>query len=308
MPNVALTVKAPCDCTGTELAAFCRLVRQGGEVDSGGLEARVRTAASLSFVHVDGSLAGVAALKRPVSTYRDGVFLNAGATRSAVPFAFELGWVFVPSEHRNRGYSKVVANGALVQSGGVPTFATSREDNNAMARTLRHLGFDRYGKSWKSSRGEFNLVLYVQPQGARALIADDSSMEAIPPFLDAKGRLITFVLEDDHSAVRALAADRRIGHLEFDEFRGEGINILSHADLKAEFQKAGIGTRMMELAVEHFEPFLVPGKTWNEPREDGLHTSIEGRALINSCMRKGILTEQAYADYDEIQQLRSEEE
>lgn len=161
---VASEMKQPSGCAEAEVAAFCALVRQGGEVDAGGLEARVRRAHTLAFTRVDGVLVGVAALKHPAATYRDGAFCGARCSDQASMFALELGWVFVSPEHRGRGYSRVVGECALSQGHGAQTFATTRADNVPMHKTLAHLGFTRLGDSWKSKRGDCDLVLYITPR------------------------------------------------------------------------------------------------------------------------------------------------
>jgi GNAT superfamily N-acetyltransferase len=160
-------VKQPVDCIDAEIGAFCSFVRQGGEVEAEGLERRVRRSQALVFLYVEGVLASVAGLKRPTVAYRDRVFRQAQASEAASRFKLELGWVFVPPEHRRKGYSRVVASAAMTQTDGAPAFATTRADNTAMQRTLEHLGFARLGDSWTSNRGEQELVLYVTPPNQR---------------------------------------------------------------------------------------------------------------------------------------------
>jgi len=162
MRSVDRQIVAPDRCTDSEVAAFCKLVRQGEEVSSQGLEGRVKTARSLVFLYVARQLAGLAALKRPLQTYRNGVFKKARVPDLGPTFDLELGWVFVASEHRGRGYSTVLSAAALSQRGGEGPFATTRADNIAMQKTLEHLGFRRVGDSWPSKQNRrARLLLYV---------------------------------------------------------------------------------------------------------------------------------------------------
>ena len=78
MARIIAETKSPGGCCDAEIAAFCCYVRQGGEVESVGLEDRARNARALVFLYVDRALVGVAALKRPTATYRDGKFRSAG--------------------------------------------------------------------------------------------------------------------------------------------------------------------------------------------------------------------------------------
>lgn len=162
MPRVDPTVTKPALCSKAELDEFCKFVRQGDEVETQGLEARVKRAKALVFLRVDGELVGVAALKEPLRTYRDGVFRKALVPDSSKGFRFELGWVFVPPAHRRKGYSRVLSAAAINQCERTPTFATTRLDNVPMQRVLEQIGFRRVGDSWQSDRGNKPwLVLYV---------------------------------------------------------------------------------------------------------------------------------------------------
>jgi GNAT superfamily N-acetyltransferase len=162
MPRVDPVIIRPWLCTESEIATFCHLVRQGEEVQRQGLEARIRRAKALVLLHVDRQVVGVAALKQPAKTYRDGVFRKAGVANAAVSFDLELGWVFVLPAHRGKQYSRILSAAALSRSERKPTFATTRADNIAMQRTLEHLAFRRLGDSWRSDRGQRpRLLLYV---------------------------------------------------------------------------------------------------------------------------------------------------
>lgn len=155
-------ITKPALCSKVDLQEFCKLVRQGDEVEAQGLEARVKRAKALVFLRVDGELVGVAALKEPALTYRDGVFRKALVPAPSTIFRFELGWVFVLPAHRRKGYSRVLSGAAISQSDREPIFATTRLDNVAMQKALEDLGLRRLGDSWQSDRGANPwLVLYV---------------------------------------------------------------------------------------------------------------------------------------------------
>ncbi len=163
MARVIAEAKSPLGCSDAEIAAFCCYVRQGDEVESRGLEDRARAARALVFLYVDRVLVGVAALKRPTATYRDGKFRAAGVSALKSTYSLELGWVFVPPDHRGRHYSRVLVSAVMSQADNAPLFATTRSDNPAMQRSLENVGFARAGKAWKSKRGDYELVLYLAP-------------------------------------------------------------------------------------------------------------------------------------------------
>ena len=54
-------------------------------------------------LYLDGALVGVAAIKHPTTRHRNDVFASAGVSKEAPTFTLELGWVFIPEEHRQKG-------------------------------------------------------------------------------------------------------------------------------------------------------------------------------------------------------------
>lgn len=88
-----LIVKSPADCSNIEIDAFIAFVHAGDEVPIQRLAKRIRGAAALVFARVNGSVAGLAALKHPQVCYRRGVSSKSGAPLSAADFSYELGWV-----------------------------------------------------------------------------------------------------------------------------------------------------------------------------------------------------------------------
>ena len=157
-----LIVKSPAEFSNAEMGFFIACVRAGGEVSIQGLAERIRNAAALVFAKAQGGFVGVAALKRPLSSYRNSVSSRCGVSLPAAEFPFELGWVFVSPEARSRGISLLLSEAALSQSGGAGVFATSRTDNIAMHRSLTKLGFSPAGNTYPSGRAKHLLQAFVR--------------------------------------------------------------------------------------------------------------------------------------------------
>lgn len=156
-----ITVKKPIECSATELLDFAAFVLASGEVTSVGLDARIRRAEALVFLVQNGCLKGITAVKNPEHNYKNRVFQKAQASVQANEFPFELGWVFVLPSSRGIGYSKKLVQAALAATLGRAIFATSRSDNVAMHNVLIAHGFIRHGREYSSSRGNQNLVLFI---------------------------------------------------------------------------------------------------------------------------------------------------
>lgn len=177
MPD--LLVKSPGDCSNLDIELFIAFVRAGGEVSVQGLTERVRSAAALVFVRVNGNVVGVAALKQPQATYRRRVSSESGAPLTAAEFPYELGWVYVSPESRGNGLSCLLSRAAIAASNGAGVFATSRTDNVAMHRSLGKVGFVPVGKTYVSGRSKHSLQVFVY-HAAQPIIPPDLSRQAAP--------------------------------------------------------------------------------------------------------------------------------
>lgn len=165
MTDTLVILKVPADCSDQELERFEGLVRQGGEVQLGGLSGRIREAAALTFAMHEDRLVAVAALKKPTDGYRVGVFQKAGVAPLDSGH-LELGWVFVLPDCRGRGLARRVVADTLVTSGPSGVFATTRSDNHAMRKVLEREHFVRMGQPYKSVRGVYELSLFIRPAPA----------------------------------------------------------------------------------------------------------------------------------------------
>jgi GNAT superfamily N-acetyltransferase len=154
--------KAPNECSAKELAGFAALVVEGGQVNSGGLPARMALAHSLIFLEQEDALIGVAALKRPLHGYRLSVSKKAGYELPEAEYPFELGWIFVDSSKRGKGHSAKLVDHAVKLAKGAGLFATSATENHPMHKTLRRADFTAKGKPYRSTEREGDVQLFVR--------------------------------------------------------------------------------------------------------------------------------------------------
>lgn len=160
-----ITVRKPSECSSAELQKFADLILMGGEVTAAGIDVRIKKAEALVFLVQDGDLKGIAAVKNPDKTYKNGVFQKAQASVQANEFLIELGWVFVLPSSRNSGFSHKLVDAALTVTSGRAIFSTSRSDNIPMHRVLNAHGLSCHGRVYASSRGNQNLVLFIKKMG-----------------------------------------------------------------------------------------------------------------------------------------------
>ncbi|WLH11460.1 GNAT family N-acetyltransferase [Pseudomonas hefeiensis] len=152
--------KAPKDCSSTELNTFERLVSDGGEVSLAGLRQRIQRAEKLLFIN-NGECVAVGAIKNPNAGYKIGVFEKSNAPEQS-KYQYELGWLYVSSAARGKGYGRVLMETIKESLAGKACFATTREDNAPMRYLFSQFGFSKLGQPYKSENGDYSLVLYAK--------------------------------------------------------------------------------------------------------------------------------------------------
>jgi predicted GNAT family N-acyltransferase len=158
-----LVIKKPSECSENELDSFENLIKKGGEVAVAGLRNRIRKAQWLIFLFEDDKiLAGIAALKEPNIGYKKKVFKKAESHENPDEFIFEVGWIYVEKQFRERKYSRLLLEEALKAAGNKNVYATTRENNEAMKRTNLRYGLEQSGHPYASEEGNYNLILYTK--------------------------------------------------------------------------------------------------------------------------------------------------
>ena len=157
-----VVARSPGDFGAPEIDDLVAFVLAGGEVSPRGLRDRIMKAHCLAFMRRDGCLLGVAALKRPESSYRARVVKSAGVPLPRESFEFELGWVFILPSARGAKLSFPLCEPVVRIADGAGVFATSRATNAGMHATLQKLGFSRRGSEWASKQVNDRLQLFAK--------------------------------------------------------------------------------------------------------------------------------------------------
>lgn len=151
------------NATKQDLDDFVRVVRAGEAVAEHYVRNGIgRKGVKLVFAKVDDTNIGVAALKVPLKTYREGLESSqkSGHSIPVARYPFELGYVAVNSDHAGKGIGRSLVNSVLTLSSGCGLFATT--SNPAMQKSiLPNVGFIPVGKSWLNAQNEsLRLFLY----------------------------------------------------------------------------------------------------------------------------------------------------
>lgn len=157
----AISVRPPKEHSASEIAAFRRLVEEGGEVDPATLQPLIDRALALVTAHFRGRLIGVGAIKRPYDGHRAGVFKKAASLLNPSDFEFEFGWFYVsPTARGNRLASKLV-EALMPVLAGRAAYSTSRMNNERMHASLCRVGFVREGAPYASTVNDQEIQLFI---------------------------------------------------------------------------------------------------------------------------------------------------
>lgn len=158
-----IRIEEPNNCTSDDLEQFESLVKLGNEVNSKGLRNRILSAKWLLFLYEeDNKLAGISAIKQPKEKYKKEIFFKSKSGENPEIFRYEVGWVYVEEQYRGKGYSIELLNKIVELSNGEPLFATTKESNTPMKKTLYKYGFQESGETYPSIRGDYKLNLYLR--------------------------------------------------------------------------------------------------------------------------------------------------
>ncbi len=158
-----LTISKPSDITTVTRSAFIDFVRRAGEVNVATLPALVDEAIAIVTIYEGEALIGTAALKRPASDYRSGIFKKAGLEALVAAHPLELGWVHVHSDHEGKGHGYRLVEAALQKAANSGVYATTK--NDTMRRMLPKFSFAKVGVDYPSAlKPDENLSLFTRAQ------------------------------------------------------------------------------------------------------------------------------------------------
>lgn len=146
------------DLSLDEQRSVARLVKDGGAIE-GTVEdifRRLKRTRKLALLRINATdrIVGVAALKTPMQTYREGTFAAAGFPIIGYEAALELGYVVIAEKMKGRRLSGSLVD-AIVKEIREPTFATT--DDNTMRNNLQRSGFTQVGQEWRGIKDTLSL-------------------------------------------------------------------------------------------------------------------------------------------------------
>ena len=159
--TLELIIRPASDFCETQREQFKELVLKDPQVQAGGLSGRIANANYLAFLHLEGKLVGVNAIKnnRP---YQQTLEASAGVELSDSDYLGEVGYLHVAKDYRRARLADVLLLATLAAAKGKGLFATIQSTNIGSRRLFERHGFNQVGKSWPSKEVKDEVNLYVR--------------------------------------------------------------------------------------------------------------------------------------------------
>jgi len=121
-------IKKPSECSDKELTEYYNLAVKGNQVDKNGLKERIEQAILLAFHYENNSLVGIAALKYPHESYKNGVFKKAEVPLESDKYKFKFGWAYTEPEYRGKHICSNLTHKILESEVSQNIYATTKDE------------------------------------------------------------------------------------------------------------------------------------------------------------------------------------
>ena len=159
MDNPKIIIKRPQDCTKSDIKQFEKLVVEGGQVNTDGLDKKIKECMFLAFCYANNELASIAALKNKSAEYVESVYAKTGEANSKSLPLIEIGYCFTNHHHRGKKYNSNLVDKLLLKVKDKSVFATT--GNPVMKSFFEKRGFRRVGKPYAGIYNK-DIILYFK--------------------------------------------------------------------------------------------------------------------------------------------------
>lgn len=140
-----------------QIEEFKKVLLDEGEVRSETFDNLIARNPKIMFMTSLENPDGIGALKIPFEDYRREVFAKAGCHKNPENYRYELGWIV----SRKKGCGNQIME-CLLADADCSLYATVRRENEIMIYLLKKHNFIQEGVPYKSSRGDYELLLFTR--------------------------------------------------------------------------------------------------------------------------------------------------
>ena len=138
------------------------LIIKGNEANNNLVEDRLYTSALTAYFKDNNRIIATSTIKMPEVSYINTIFDKALSKLDPLDYVFELGYVFVDLNYRNKKLASTLCFELVQKFKTENLFSTTRTDNLGMQSILDTLGFVPNGNTYPSINQEKLLRIYTK--------------------------------------------------------------------------------------------------------------------------------------------------
>jgi hypothetical protein len=138
------------------------LIIKGNEVNNNLVEGRLYTSALTAYFKDNNKVIATSTIKIPEVSYINAIFNKALSKLDPLDYIFELGYVFVDLDYRNKKLASTLCSELVWKFKTENLFSTTRTDNLGMQYILNILGFIPNGNPYPSIIQDKLLSVYIK--------------------------------------------------------------------------------------------------------------------------------------------------
>ena len=138
------------------------LIIKGNEANNSLVEGRLYTSALTAYFKDNNRIIATSTIKIPEVSYTNTIFNKASVKLNPLDYIFELGYVFVDLNYRNKKLASTLCSELVQKFKTENLFSTTRTDNLGMQSILDTLGFIPNGNPYPSINQEKLLRIYIK--------------------------------------------------------------------------------------------------------------------------------------------------
>ena len=138
------------------------LIIKGNEANNNLVEDRLYTSALTAYFKDNNRIIATSTIKMPEVSYINTIFDKALSKLDPLDYVFELGYVFVDLNYRNKKLASTLCFELVQKFKTENLFSTTRTDNLGMQSILDTLGFIPNGNTYPSINQEKLLRIYTK--------------------------------------------------------------------------------------------------------------------------------------------------
>jgi hypothetical protein len=158
MESVDIDTLSPTSLDATTMKSVVDLITKGGEVLSTGLESRIKKAKYVVVAKDGDAVVGFGAVKVPLYSYKQKIFVKAGVPELVDDVDLELGWLIVDENSRNKRIGGLVAKKLYDLTKNEPVFLSTRANNHTIISAAKRVGGKILGKPYQGKSDKIVLI------------------------------------------------------------------------------------------------------------------------------------------------------